>query len=108
MNVFISHASPDVEFASKIRRRLQAARITAWLDRNSIRFGALLGDELLEAIKDNRVVVLLWSKAAARSRWVATEILTAYHTKRFIAPVGLDKARVPMFLQNNIRIDLHR
>jgi hypothetical protein len=87
---------------------LQAARITAWLDRNSIRFGALLGDELLEAIKDSRVAVLLWSKAAARSRWVATEILTAYHTKRFIVPVALDKARVPMFLQNNIRIDLHR
>ena len=107
MNIFISHASVDVEFASKIRRRLQAARMTAWLDRNSIRFGALLGDELMDAIKDSRVVVLLWSKAAARSRWVATEILTAYHLERFIVPVALDRTKGPMFLQNNIRIDLH-
>jgi len=51
-----------------------------------------LGNELLQAIEASRVVVLLWSEAAANSRWVATEVLTSFHLNRFILPCVLDAA----------------
>jgi hypothetical protein len=69
-DAFLSHASQDVEFAVRVQRSLQANGITAWIDGSNLDFGALLRDELQDAIRNSRVLVLLWSEAASRSRWV--------------------------------------
>jgi TIR domain len=104
--VFISHSSVDRRAAAKVELALQEAHLAAWLDRSDIRVGTLLRDELHGSIKASRVVVLLWSKAAAASRWVAAEVLTAFHEKRFIVPCVLDATRLPYFLENAIFLGL--
>ena len=108
MRTFISHSSEHAAFAARVERVLRAARIGVWLDRSKIRLGVLLRKELQEAIDGARVVVLLWSKPAARSRWVASELLTAFHLGRFIVPCCLDGTRLPRFLEKSVHLDFRR
>ncbi len=108
MDAFISHSSTDAALAGRVERALERDGLAAWLDSTEIRVGTLLRDELQAAIKQSRAVVLLWSKSAARSRWVAAEILTAFHLNRFIIACVLDNARLPQFLENTIYLDFRR
>jgi hypothetical protein len=108
MDAFISHSSEDAKIAAKVRKTLGGAHLTVWLDRSSLRYGILLRDELQTAIRASRVLILLWSKAAAKSRWVASELLSAFHMGHFIVPVTLDKTRLPQFLQNTVYLDVAR
>jgi len=102
MDAFISHSSEDAEIARQVQKILSEAGLAVWLDHPALRFGVLLRDELLTAIRNSRVLILLWSRAAAKSRWVASEILRAFHVGIFIVPVTLDKTRLPQFLQNTV------
>jgi hypothetical protein len=59
---------------------------------------------LQSAIQESAAVVLLWSQSASRSRWVAAEILTAFHTDRRILSSALDDTRLPQFLDNDVKL----
>jgi tetratricopeptide (TPR) repeat protein len=106
MDAFISHASEDITVAARIEELLEEDGLTIWLDRSEIRLGVLLRKELQTAIKNSRVLILLWSKAAAKSRWVAAEVLTAFHLNRFIVACVRDGTQLPYFLQNTIYLSL--
>lgn len=108
MGVFISHSSADSELAARVEKTLEGDGLEAWLDRSEIRLGSLLRDELQTQLKRSRAVVLLWSKPAASSRWVAAEVLTAFHLGRFIVPCVLDRARLPQFLANTVYVDFRK
>ena len=108
MSVFISHSSKDITRALQIERELKKSGLPVWLDKSSIRLGVLLRNELQSAIKNSRVVVLLWSKAASKSRWVKAEIMTAFHLNRFILLYMCDNTEPPYFLQNAVYRDLQQ
>ncbi len=103
---FISHSSANADLAGRIERALEDDGLPVWLDRSEIRAGQLLRQELQGAIKNSRALVLLWSKAAAKSRWVAAEILTAFHLNRFVVACVCDKTPLPYFLQNTIFLNI--
>ncbi|MBA3494640.1 MAG: toll/interleukin-1 receptor domain-containing protein [Gammaproteobacteria bacterium] len=115
MNAFISHASKDVALAARLEELLEEDGLKVWLDHSEIRLGVLLRKELQTAIKNSRVLILLWSKVAAKSRWIAAEVLTAFHLNRFIAealgsdPGGpsahrsIDRAGRTLFLRGALR-----
>jgi hypothetical protein len=106
--VFISHASANLKTAQRVEAELAQAGFEPWLDDSDIRVGGLLEKELQKAIGASRAVVLLWSKAAAASRWVAAEILTAFHLGRFIVPCVLSAAELPQFLSRSVYFDLRK
>jgi hypothetical protein len=106
--VFISHSSANGRLAARVEKILVQDGLDAWLDQSDIRVGTLLRNELHASIKSSRLVVLLWSKAAAASRWVAAEILAAFHLRRFIVPAVVDGTALPYFLENSIFLDLQR
>jgi len=106
LDAFISHASKDATTAVRIEEALQEGGLKVWLDRSQIRLGVLLRKELQASIHNSRVLVLLWSKAAAKSRWVIAELITAFHLNRFVVACARDDARLPYFLQNTIYLDL--
>jgi hypothetical protein len=105
MNTFISHSSKDTSQSVRIERALEKDGHEVWLDRSDIRLGVLLRAELQSAIRKSRAVVLVWSKPAAASRWVAAEILTAFHLRRFIIPCVVDNTPLPQFLDNTVYLD---
>jgi tetratricopeptide (TPR) repeat protein len=106
MDAFISHSSADRVRAARVERTLEEDGLTVWFDRSEIRPGRLLRAELQGAIRDSRVIILVWSKAAATSRWVAAELLTAFHSDRFVVAGTCDKTPLPYFLQNTIYLNL--
>jgi hypothetical protein len=106
MDTFISHASKDAPMAVKIEAALETDGLQVWLDHSEIRLGTLLRNELQTAIQNSHSLILLWSKAAAKSRWVAAEVLTAFHLDRFIVACVSDDAPLPYFLQNTIYLHL--
>ena len=64
-DAFISHSSANRNVALRIEKALEADGLTIWLDDSEIRLGILLGEELQGSIRAARVLVLLWSEAAA-------------------------------------------
>jgi tetratricopeptide (TPR) repeat protein len=108
MDAFISHASKDAALAMRIEELLKEDGLKVWLDHAEIRLGVLLRKELQTAIQNSRILILLWSKAAAQSRWVAAEVLTAFHLNRFIVGCVRDNTHLPYFLQNTIYLNLRR
>ncbi|HYW48571.1 MAG TPA: toll/interleukin-1 receptor domain-containing protein [Bryobacteraceae bacterium] len=107
-DAFFSHASKDSKFAARLVKSLEAGGLTAWIDQSSLAFGGLLRKELQSAIRDSRVLVLLWSEAAFQSRWVMAEMFTAFHLRRFIIPCVLDATPLPQFLGNAAYLDRRR
>lgn len=107
-DAFISHASADLEAATKIETALEAEQLDVWLDHSEIQVGVLLAGELQEAIAACRVLILLWSETAAASRWVNTEWLAAHHLDRFILPCVLDDTALPQCLEHTVHLDLRR
>jgi hypothetical protein len=109
VSVFISHAGVDLRTARLAEKALGAAGIESWLDHSDIRIGALLRKELRGAIEASQAVVLLWSKAAAASRWVASELLMAFHLDRFVVPCVLNSAPdLPQFLSRSVFLTIGR
>ena len=106
LDVFISHSSGQLPIAKRMSRSLGRLGLEVWIDDSDIRIGAILRDQLSGAIRDAKVFVLLWSKTAAKSRWVAAELLTAFHLDRPIVPCLSDKARLPQFLASVLSLDL--
>lgn len=108
MDAFISHSSKNHALAAKVAANLTAAGLDVWLDDTDITLGALLRAELQAAIERCRVLVLLWSKAASRSRWINAEWLTAYHLDTFIVPCTLDDTALPQCLRTTIALPIAR
>lgn len=106
MQVFISHSSANAPLARRVEQVLGEHGIESWLDSSDIRIGTLLRAELHAAIVDSKAVVLLWSKRASLSRWVAAELLTAYHSNRFVVPCVLDATPLPWFLDNTLNLPI--
>src|SRR5262249_44826505 len=107
-DAFLSHSSKDATLVNGLARSLGAEGLKPWVDESNLRYGALLRDELQASIRDSRVLVLVWSKDAADSRWVMSELFTAFHLNRFIIPCAIDSTKRPRFLDNTAWLDLTR
>ena len=81
-NVFISHAREDgADVANAIRDALRAASIGHTVDVHAFAGGDLIQRDIEERIRDAALVVLVDSRGAARSVWVARELdlAASYH-----------------------------
>jgi len=107
-DAFVSHASQDAATADQISKALQSKKLKLWVDASDLAFGGLLREELQSAIQQSRVLILLWSEAASKSRWVMAEMFTAFHRNRFIIPYVLDATPLPQFLANSAYLSLRR
>jgi tetratricopeptide (TPR) repeat protein len=106
MKVFISHSSKNKEEAARLRDDLAGVRIKTWLDRDELRGGDPLIDELQEALASSTHLLLLWSKPASASRYVNAEWQAAYDLGKVIIPCLLDRTPLPLFLRRFIFYDI--
>lgn len=80
-DVFISHSSEDIREARQLKNLLEEAGITCWIDDKNIRGGEDFTEDIVDAIRDCSVVVVLLSKIAQKKSWVKKEIIKALKYK---------------------------
>jgi tetratricopeptide (TPR) repeat protein len=105
MKVFISHSSKNKKEAARLCDDLVGKKIKTWLDRDELRGGDPLIDELQEALASSTHLILLWSKPASQSRYVKAEWQAAYNLDKVIIPWMLDRTPLPLFLRSYIFYD---
>lgn len=106
MKVFISHSSKNRKDAARLADDLAGRKIKTWLDRDELRGGDPLIDELQEALTSSTHLILLWSKPASESRYVSAEWQAAYDLGKVIIPCVLDQTPLPLFLRRYIFYDI--
>jgi hypothetical protein len=106
--VFISYAHRNRRIAIRLAEDLERKRISYWIDRERLEGGDPLLDTIQAVLRQIRMLVLLWSRAASRSRYVKSEWQAAYHLNKRIIPCMLDDTKLPPFLLSPIFCDFHR
>lgn len=100
MQIFISHNKKQKSQASLLAMALAEHGENVWFDEWIIRPGESLTGSIEDGLSSTDVFVLLWSKEAAASNWVGTE-LRAYIRRRVddkslrIIPIMMDDTPLP-------------
>jgi len=87
---FISHSSKDIHAVEEICELLTEAGATYWLSRDHIKPGDEHSLAIPRAIKNSRVVLVVFSRSADRSRHISRELTLADDYARKIVPVRLE------------------
>jgi formylglycine-generating enzyme required for sulfatase activity len=100
MSVFISYSRSDgTEAAEVLAQKLRSREIEAFLDRESIRAGALWQQVIRDKLKKSRIFIILLTPGAVESDWVYKEFQLAMEGKKTILPVRIGDVKVPPFLR---------
>lgn len=92
-SVFLSYSRADLPLIEQLAARLRASspEISIWRDQEKIYGGQQWPKVLGEAIADQEVFLLAWSKNSAASHFVEFEWCTAIALKKSIVPCLLDE-----------------
>lgn len=93
-DVFISYASEDRERIIPLVQLLEAQGWSVWWDR-TIFPGKTFDEAIQEAIDEARCVMVVWSNASVRSRWVKTEAAEG-DRRGILVPAQLDPCQLPL------------
>src|SRR5215510_3855256 len=100
--VFVSYSRRDAELVDYIVKKMEAAGIAVWIDREEIKAGKTWRVQIVEAIDTCDAFVLILSSNSAASDNVRKEIDLAQDSGRKIFIVKLDQVKIPA----NIRYQL--
>ncbi|MEM8485582.1 MAG: SUMF1/EgtB/PvdO family nonheme iron enzyme [Bacteroidota bacterium] len=93
-DIFISYQREDRKVAEALASSLELLGYTTWWD---TRLGA--GESFSEVIEENlhaaKCVVVLWSRASVKSRWVRDEATEGLE-RGILAPVKIEEVKPPM------------
>jgi tetratricopeptide (TPR) repeat protein len=96
--LFMSYAHADGDVVTALSKELQEAGHEVWIDTQGIAGGTLWGSEIAKAIIACDVLVLFLSSRSVGSDYVRREVDIAFHEKRKILPVMLEKVDIPVEL----------
>jgi len=108
MNVFISHATTDNDFASRLAEDLEKSQIVAnYDDGDMLRGGENWVKKIQKAIDESSTVLVVVTAESAESEWVETEVLYAIKKKKPMMPILLrgDAETIPMPLAKYQMVD---
>ncbi len=88
--VFISYKSENAEYANALHEKLEENGIKCWLDTNNIRTAKNFAQEIIDGLNEAKVIVLIYSKPADKSKYVYREIETAFEANKHIVPLKID------------------
>lgn len=105
LRVFLSHNKADKEIARPLGAYLVLAGTDVWFDEWEIQAGDSIPGKLNEGLADFDVFLLLWSKHAARSKWVRRELESAIHRSiesgsARVVPCLLDETPLPQIIRD--------
>jgi TolB-like protein len=91
-DVFVSYASQDAAVANSIVENLERRGLNCWIAPRNVAPGSLYADEIVGAINDAKVVVLILSAHAVASPHVGKEIERACSKRKRIIVLRTDSA----------------
>jgi len=94
-HVFISYASQDAAVANSVVEALEGYGVKCWIAPRDVVPGALYADEIVRAINEAQVVVLILSEQAVASPHVGKEIERASSKRRRIVTLRTDSVSLP-------------
>jgi TIR domain len=97
--VFLSYASQDTETANTVCRELENRGIRCWIAPRDVTPGSQYADEIVGAINDAKVLVLVLSEHAVASSHVGKEIERASSKRRKIIVFRTDAAALTRALE---------
>jgi TolB-like protein/tetratricopeptide (TPR) repeat protein len=92
---FISYASPDAAIANQVVGALERAGVSCWIAPRDVEPGALYADEIVRAINESRVVVLVLSGHSVASAHVGKELERASSKNKRIVALRTEATPLP-------------
>ena len=105
-SVFISYSHQDKRIARRIVRRFTAHGINTWIDEEQLRFGSALTTSIRKHIEAADIVIVIATKAAAASKWVAMELGFATDCGKNIAPLLVESVAEYQLFRNHLGVDI--
>jgi len=108
--IFLSYASDDRDFATRLAMDLRAGGAEVWIDQEEMRLGDVVVDRLQRAIAGSDFFAVILSRAALASAWVRKEVEIALWREtdsansRFV-PLLYGKCDLPSFLKDRVYAD---
>lgn len=87
--VFISHASQDAGTAQKVCRLIEERGVACWIAPRDVSPGTRYGEEIIRAIEEADVLVVMLSDEANASNAVANEVERAFSNGKLIIPLRM-------------------
>ena len=109
-SLFLSYASADREFATRLAMDLKARGVRVWIDQEEMSLGDLVVDRLRQAIGKMDYFAVILSPAALASEWVKKEIEIALWQetdaeKSRVLPLLYQGCELPWFLKDRVYAD---
>ncbi|WP_407377199.1 TIR domain-containing protein [Methanobrevibacter sp.] len=91
-DVFISYSTKDSEIANMICHVLEQNNLKCWIAPRDIISGGSYVDEIVDAIKSTKIVVLVFSQYSQKSKYVNNEIDLAVSYNKHILLFNIDNS----------------
>lgn len=92
-DVFISYSSAEKEIAEKVCDLLELEAVPCWIAPRDVTPGSFWPASIVQAVKNAKVMVLLFSKNSNNSDEVSREVTLAASNKLIIIPIKISKGR---------------
>ena len=103
-DVFISYSTKDKQTADAICHVLEQNNLKCWIAPRNIRGGVNYADEIMDGLKNAKIVVLVFSKDSQESPYVNNEIYTAFINNKPIISFKIDETmpekKLEFYLKN--------
>lgn len=103
-DIFLSYSRQDLAIAGKMAAALFSAGHNVWWDQ-ALKSGEVYDQVTETALREARVVVVLWSKSAVASDWVRSEATVAMQ-RGALMPVMIEACQRPVMFELRQSADL--
>ena len=93
--VFVSYSSRDRERVMPLVNALRDRSISIWIDEGNLHAADLWSEQIVQAIADSTVIMVMLSSHSTDSHNVIKEVMLASEQHKVILPVYLEPANFP-------------
>ena len=97
--VFVSYSSQDRDRVMPVVQHIRKSGISVWVDEGNIHAADLWSEQIVQAIADSRIMVVMLSEKSTDSHNVIKEVMLSSEQKKILLPVYLEPAEIPAKLQ---------
>jgi TolB-like protein/Flp pilus assembly protein TadD len=98
-DVFISYSREDKDRVSELAQNLRESGVSLWIDQGGIDGAAMWSEQIVNALENAKVLLLMVSEHSVHSHNVVKEVTIASERKGHILPIHLEPTRIPAALK---------